>query len=176
MWLQPALEGEAPIWETKAILGRPAAPLGARPVGRGWPALGAAPGMAPSGAGDVCSVQLWPKVGGRRFPRGEAQVGEHGVQQRRRPVRRRVPEERGDGRVQPRQQQRLDTCGGVLRRGAVERAECVLQLPRWSKGGGMGDLWRRLARAPEAVARCPVAEPNSGSAEFSRVNGNVTVM
>eukprot|EP00964_Phaeocystis_antarctica_P022018 scaffold12209_cov27-Phaeocystis_antarctica.AAC.1 len=40
-------------------------PLPARPVGRGGPTLGAAPG-----AGQACSGPFWPSRGGRRFPPG----------------------------------------------------------------------------------------------------------
>eukprot|EP00964_Phaeocystis_antarctica_P108511 scaffold73084_cov51-Phaeocystis_antarctica.AAC.1 len=39
-----------------------------------------------------------------------------------------------------------------------------LRVVRWWKGR----LWRRLARAPEAVAGCPVARPLPGSAELPR--------
>eukprot|EP00964_Phaeocystis_antarctica_P124801 scaffold88437_cov84-Phaeocystis_antarctica.AAC.5 len=36
------------------------------------------------------------------------------------------------------------------------------------KGGGNGRLWRRRARAPEALAGRPVARPLPGSAELPR--------
>ena len=56
---------------------------------------------------------------------GAAKIGEHGMQQGRRLVWRRMLEQLGDSRMHPRQQQRLDTRGGVLRRGAVECVEGV---------------------------------------------------
>eukprot|EP00964_Phaeocystis_antarctica_P002090 scaffold1095_cov63-Phaeocystis_antarctica.AAC.8 len=38
-----------------------------RPIGRGWPALGAAPGP-PSGGGEACSAPFWPKLGAQPVP------------------------------------------------------------------------------------------------------------
>ena len=60
-------------------------------------------------------------------------------------------------------QLRLDLLRGLAVDGAAELALGLdhLPLPGWSKAGKWARLWRRLARAPEAVAGRPVGRSRS---------------